>query len=118
MAELNDDKDVAKQKLVALRLQIEASLSGVEAETKPVDLGQPIGRLTRMDAMQMQSMAKANKEQLKQRLQMVGVALEAIERGEYGSCRLCEEPIGEARLNARPESAFCIACQERAERRR
>ena len=44
-------------------------------------------------------------------------ALARIADGEYGACLSCEEPVGYARLKARPETPFCIACQARRERR-
>lgn len=42
-------------------------------------------------------------------------ALERIERGEYGYCEECEEPIAEARLKARPTAQLCIDCKEARE---
>lgn len=46
-------------------------------------------------------------------------ALKRIDDGEFGLCELCEEPIGEGRLRARPVTTLCIDCkteQERQER--
>jgi DnaK suppressor protein len=43
-----------------------------------------------------------------------------IEEGEYGECKNCGEPIGVARLRARPVAELCIECkseQEKLERR-
>ena len=40
-----------------------------------------------------------------------------MERGEYGLCRRCDEPIAYRRLKARPESPYCIACQDEIERK-
>jgi len=48
-------------------------------------------------------------------LEQIGSALEFIEEGTYGYCKMCEEPIGFRRLNARPSSPFCIACLQGAE---
>ena len=33
------------------------------------------------------------------------------------ACRRCEEPIGFRRLQARPETPLCVACQNQRERR-
>ena len=46
-------------------------------------------------------------------------ALKRIDDGEFGLCEICEEPIGEGRLRARPVTTLCIDCkteQERLER--
>ena len=46
------------------------------------------------------------------------LSLIGIDRGDYGACERCGEPIGFSRLQARPEAALCIACQTLLERRR
>jgi DnaK suppressor protein len=46
-------------------------------------------------------------------LQAIEEALERIEKGTYGVCRDCGEPIAEARLNAIPWTRMCIHCKER-----
>ena len=45
-------------------------------------------------------------------------AAEAAERGEYGTCTDCDEPIPEARLMIVPGAERCVACQESATGRR
>ena len=47
-----------------------------------------------MDAIQQQKMAEASRRQQTLRLGQVKVALAAVESGDYGTCRSCEEPIG------------------------
>ncbi|QFR94112.1 TraR/DksA family transcriptional regulator [Streptomyces tsukubensis] len=37
-------------------------------------------------------------------------ALERLERGEYGRCAGCGEPIPAERLEARPAAATCVRC--------
>jgi DnaK suppressor protein len=44
-------------------------------------------------------------------------ALARIERGEYGLCDTCGEPIGTGRLLAIPSALQCLECAEQAERR-
>ena len=39
-------------------------------------------------------------------------ALRRIERGEFGTCQVCEEPISSRRLDAVPWARFCVTCQE------
>ena len=40
-------------------------------------------------------------------------ALARIDKGTYGVCRDCGEPISAARLNAIPWTRVCIACKEK-----
>jgi DnaK suppressor protein len=46
-------------------------------------------------------------------LQAIDEALERIQRGTYGVCRDCGEPIADARLNAIPWTRVCIVCKEK-----
>jgi DnaK suppressor protein len=46
-------------------------------------------------------------------LQAIEEALERIQKGSYGVCRDCGEPIAEPRLNAIPWTRVCIACKEK-----
>jgi DnaK suppressor protein len=46
-------------------------------------------------------------------LQAIEEALLRIEKGTYGTCRDCGEPIATARLNAIPWTRVCITCKEK-----
>lgn len=39
-------------------------------------------------------------------------ALERLERGDYGRCEVCGEPIPAARLEVRPAASTCVRCAE------
>jgi len=104
-----------QQDLLQLQRELQTLLSSSAESSRPVELDQPIGRLSRMDALQQQHMAKANRLWHEQRLLQVQNALKAIDRDSYGACRSCEEPVGYARLKARPETPFCLHCQEERE---
>ena len=103
--------------LLARKQELEQLLASTKDGTRPVDLSQPIGRLTRMDAIQQQSMSAANRRQHNLRLRLIEQALDAMQRDRYGLCLKCEDPIGYARLKARPESPFCLDCQNEIDRR-
>lgn len=104
--------------MLQLRCELEQLLSDSKQSSQAVDLDQPIGRLSRMDALQQQAMAKANRAANQRRLQLIESALQAIKQQRYGECRRCEEPIGFPRLKARPESPFCLDCQGQIEEER
>jgi DnaK suppressor protein len=48
-------------------------------------------------------------------LRAVEAALQKIEAGSYGTCEVCGEPIGAARLSAIPWARLCIDDQRRAD---
>jgi DnaK suppressor protein len=84
----------------------------------PVDLDEPIGRVSRIDALAQQRMVEASRSSMQLRLQQVRAALRRFDEDEYGVCTTCGEDVGFPRLEARPEAPFCIACQSARERRR
>ncbi|UIP06108.1 TraR/DksA family transcriptional regulator [Erythrobacter sp. SDW2] len=47
---------------------------------------------------------------LRDEIQQIRFALARITNGTYGTCANCGEPIGEARLKARPIATRCINC--------
>jgi DnaK suppressor protein len=49
-------------------------------------------------------------------LRNVKAALARIDAGSHGTCVHCDEEISPKRLNAVPWAAFCIRCQEAADR--
>lgn len=65
---------------------------------------------------QMEHMAFANLEQGQRTLSEVEAAIKRMDRGTYGVCEDCDEPIPEARLRALPWARFCIKCTERRQR--
>lgn len=88
--------------------------SGQSAEPVTLDQ-QAFGRVSRNDALQQQSMAKAGLEQSQQLLKWVLGALARFEGGDYGYCQECDKPIPFARLEIQPESSLCIDCQSLSE---
>lgn len=45
----------------------------------------------------------------------IDAALTRLSAGTYGKCTDCDNTISSARLNASPDAARCIACQEKVE---
>ena len=111
--QIEELRSALQERQSELKHLLEVTLEG----TRPVDMQEPIGRLTRMDAIQQQKMTAANRRSNEIRLRQVSSALEAIARDGYGSCRKCEEPIGHRRLKARPEAPYCLDCQDAIDRK-
>ncbi len=49
-------------------------------------------------------------------LNLIEEALQRIEKGKYGYCRLCGSEIGEKRLTSIPWAKYCKECQEKVEK--
>ncbi|MDH3602493.1 MAG: TraR/DksA family transcriptional regulator [Candidatus Tectomicrobia bacterium] len=112
-----DQLEDLRQKLLALQDDLTTLLDVSADSARPVSLDQPIGRLSRMDAIQDQQMAQANRRGYELRLRQVQAGLSAMDEGDYGYCKKCEDPVGYARLGVRPEAPFCLPCQEAQETR-
>ena len=105
-----------RTKLLALRAELEeVKESGAEASAV-VELDQTkVGRLSRMDAMQAQAMARASSERRAQVLRRVAAALRRLDEDEFGYCLACGEPINPKRLEFDPTVELCIDCASKAE---
>jgi phage/conjugal plasmid C-4 type zinc finger TraR family protein len=53
---------------------------------------------------------------LEKKLAAIDRALRAAEKGSYGICEVCGQPISAARLEVMPHSTTCIQCQQKLER--
>ena len=100
-----------------LEISLVAFIDDVTASTETVELDQgQQGRLSRIDAMQAQKMAIAQRDRAQVRLERVRNILETTEDEEFGCCGECGEPIPLPRLMARPDSVLCIECAGARER--
>ena len=111
------DRDRIVNSLRALEDELMAFIEAVSTSTQTVELDQgQQGRLSRIDAMQAQKMAIAQRDCAVQRLERVHNILATSEDEEFGCCGECGEPIPMPRLMARPDSVLCIECAGARER--
>jgi len=71
---------------------------------------QSVGRLSRMDALQNQAMAKAQQTRRDIERKRLAHALRAMDEGEYGYCEDCGEDIPLPRLQLDPGATRCVSC--------
>ena len=108
------DKD--SENKFRLRLQTELrALSDAEDSAKDsratVELDQSaVGRLSRMDALQAQAMAKASSRRRLAASRKIEAALRRIDKSEFGYCTDCGNAIALARLELDPSVATCVEC--------
>jgi DnaK suppressor protein len=110
------ETDLLRQRLLALQAELtDQRETGREAE-KTVELDQTsVGRLSRMDALQVQAMSQESGRRRTIKLQHIAAALRRIDRGEYGYCLECEEEIAVQRLEFDPAATLCIECARKSE---
>lgn len=111
------DEKNARKALDRLRSEL-LDLSELTAESRdPVTLDQQsVGRLSRMDAIQVQAMAQEAERRRARDLMRVEEALKRLDDGDYGYCADCDEEIAPKRLEVDPAASLCIKCASRSEK--
>jgi DnaK suppressor protein len=106
--ELNKYKDVLRKKEAEL-MRVIGNREGIEIEKSPDALDEVQHAAER-------ELAIRNLDRDSALLRNVRSALVRVDEGSYGVCLHCEEDISAKRLNAVPWAAYCITCQELADR--
>ncbi len=88
----------------------QASDAGQQAQSIVTLDQQAVGRLSRMDALQNQAMAKAQQARRDLEYKRLKAALLRIADEEYGYCEDCGEPIPHGRLRLDLAASRCVPC--------
>lgn len=105
------DLEFFKKMLLQKQDELKQLSETSKAGRRPVELDQTsVGRLSRMDAIQVQAMALAQQRQRQATLAAIEGALQRIKNNTYGDCTHCGEEISEARLRVSPTVTTCIIC--------
>lgn len=108
----------ALQLLDGKRIEIKR-LSDVDKDARSIVTldQQSVGRLSRMDAMQAQSMAVAAQRRRDNELQRIEQAFKRLEQGDFGYCVECDAEIPLERLELDPAATHCVTCAEAKEKK-
>jgi DnaK suppressor protein len=90
------------------KLRAEATNEEVDPQAVAVDAA--VGRLSRLDSMQMEEVRKAATRRRNLRIHELQETLRKMDSGSYGICEGCGEWIAYQRLEQRPEAAMCGGC--------
>ena len=90
--------------------------TGGDGSADTIELDQTrMGRLSRMDALQAQQMAKASSRRRQMERGRIAAALRRIDDGEYGFCLSCGDMIPAPRLKIDPAATQCVGCASSSE---
>lgn len=115
--ELAELRQTLEDEVVRLRAEVE------ETEQELADLMRDYGDGAGDDQADAGSATLEREQELslannsRELLVQVSHALDRIERGTYGLCESCGEPIGKMRLQAFPRATLCMTCKQKQERR-
>lgn len=116
-ADYMNDRQLAffRERLLELKAEIAANQSETAEHLKEtVTAADPADRATREEEQAIELRARERERKL---LRKIDQALERIADRRYGYCDETGEPIGLARLIARPTATLSVEAQERRERR-
>lgn len=102
--------------LLAMRAALQAQISEQRADAgsrEDAAAGQPDDSPAQASSERELELTLSNREA--EELAAIDAALHRIETGTYGECIACGVRIPAARLDASPEAARCIQCQEKVE---
>lgn len=87
-----------------------AEIAKASEETRPISPDVSIGRLSRLDSMQMQQMALEGRRRQQLLLVRLEEAMKRLSQGTFGRCLQCGRDIDEERLRYQPDAALCMRC--------
>ncbi len=93
------------RRLAALTDEFDEVVSA-SLDTNADDEHDPEGHTIAFERAQVDALVR----QARERLAEVDAALARLDAGSYGVCERCGGPVGDGRLEARPETRLCIDC--------
>lgn len=108
-----------RQRLIEMRDRLEEDLSHIIERLPEKEM--PVGEISTvrthnadldMDGIDREVTIGNSERSL---LEQVYVALERVDRGDYGACQNCGRAIDGERLDALPFTSFCIECERMLE---
>ncbi|WP_299944668.1 TraR/DksA C4-type zinc finger protein [uncultured Ruegeria sp.] len=106
-AEMEHFRQLILQRLGDLAAQ---SAAGQDAQSVVELDQQAVGRLSRMDALQNQAMAKAQQVRRDTEIHRLQTALARMDEDEFGYCEDCGEEIAHGRLELDLAASKCVSC--------
>jgi DnaK suppressor protein len=94
----------------------QAELSGALRNREDIAIEKTPDALDEVQLAGERELAIRNLDRDSNMLRQVRAALLRIADGSFGVCLHCEEDISPKRLNAVPQTPYCIKCQEAADR--
>jgi DnaK suppressor protein len=108
---MTPDQQIPFRAVIDERLKsLAQELAELEQSTEAISPDVSIGRLSRLDSMQHQQIALANKRRLEDERSRLLEAQRRIDAGTYGRCLLCGGDIAIERLEIQPDAVTCVPC--------
>ena len=106
----NNEKDKLSIEIKKRLLKIEDHIIELRELSKPIEPDCAIGRVSRMDAINNQSINQASLDKKIIQKEGLQAALENINQDDFGICLNCGAEIQMGRILIMPESRKCVNC--------
>lgn len=110
----SDVQESFRSKIEARICELEDSMESTKQDREAISPDKSIGRLSRLDSMQMQQMALGMNSRMQEEVRQLKEALKRISVGCYGTCELCRQDIPMERLEFQLDATICIECFRKA----
>lgn len=99
-----------EEKIVKEIAKTERAIKKLEALSKPLTATDSIGRVSRMNAINNDTVVAIPLSNAKTKLTSLNKVLSQIGTDEFGKCMNCQKPIALGRILFRPQSLLCVKC--------
>ncbi len=113
---------MTEDQLAFYKSQIQAQIDNIEerlnsqaSQAIATDTNEMADEIDRASVEEARRLELNRIEHDKLHLRKLKAALKRIDEGDFGYCESCGDEIAEKRLQARPESRFCVECQSTKE---
>lgn len=114
------NREQLRSRLVIEQKHLLGELEQLKTQVQPAEVrreGSPFGKREE-EATESFELEKrlALEKQMRASLTDIGHALEKFEKGTYGSCDVCGQPIDPGRLEVLPQANLCMSCKAKQAR--
>ena len=104
------EKQDIKNKVISEISKTEKLIEEYKEMSQPVAPDCAIGRVSRMDAINNNSVTLAALRKTEEKLSALNRVLDQIDTPNFGRCLKCKQPIPIQRIIFRPQSLLCVNC--------
>ena len=105
-----EEKEEFRHKAAEEIARLELTIASLENDTQPIAPDVSLGRLTRMDAIQNKSVAEANLNAARNRLQRIKQRLDQLDSPDFQQCSVCRDEVPAARILYLLDAQTCLDC--------
>jgi DnaK suppressor protein len=109
------EKNAYKKKLLEAKDQIIRKMSQTYSQSKEVETDVAQDLADKAESSYTKEFLLSLTDSERQQLLQIDEALRALDKGTYGLCQNCGQPITKKRLEVLPWAVLCIDCQQKRE---